>query len=324
MHCPCLDAQAHGMKLDHEIFNTPTQVKLTLEEVKTPENYTHYYSGRSLGPTLPMWRVQTEGYREGKGMPVGLVATGPGFEDSPDAEIISNGVNTKAVNSVALARHGNFFFWGFWADPSYMTEEAKQVFVNSVHYIRKFDQAPFVRVQEGMFSRDFMLEIVSADANVDLHERYEKYPAGMRPKTEAEFLARTFKVPLEVAQRIGFNGPAYVDYQVQNMGHLRGVPGKHFTFEEDADVRAVGVPSWDVRMLDACVAMLERNDRAELAQRILTRYTDQTFTDASQWRQWVETNRGKLFFTDRGGFRFMVYPTEVKPAPRITQATSRH
>ena len=71
--CLCLDAHAHGMKLDHPIFNSPYKVDITYEEQETPGNYKARYGGRNLGDTMPMWRMQTEGYHDGKGFPIGLV-----------------------------------------------------------------------------------------------------------------------------------------------------------------------------------------------------------------------------------------------------------
>ncbi|MCV6606436.1 MAG: hypothetical protein OIF34_14130, partial [Porticoccaceae bacterium] len=84
--CQCLDAHAHGMKLDHPIFNTPTRVALSVASRPTPESYRHYYNGRALPDALPMWRVQNEGYMDGKGYTIGMVSTGNGFADAPDAE----------------------------------------------------------------------------------------------------------------------------------------------------------------------------------------------------------------------------------------------
>lgn len=312
LHCPCLDAQAHGMKLNHPIFNAPLKVHLTIQQVKTPENYFPYYSGRNLGPTLPMWRVQSEGWMDGKGFPVGLVSTGPGFEDSPDAEVISNGVNSKAVNSVAIARHGNFFMWGFWGDPSYMTEEAREVFVNSIYYISKFNgQAPFVRVDGYKMSRDFFIDDISAIAKGDLHKRYHQqlsFPAPYATHDETAFLANLFQVPPSVAGRFGFNGNAYVEYQLKQVEYLRAVPGKFFQYAVDPDARELGISNRDIRLLDKCVSMLERGDRPDLARRLLHRYTEENFTTAAEWRRWLEANRKKIFFTDLGGFHFLVYP----------------
>ena len=95
---------------------------------------------------MSMWRVQTEGYKDGKGMLIGVVTPGKLLDAAPDSEFISGGVNSKGVDSVAIGRQGSFLHWGFAASPTYMTDEAKLVFVNALHYISKFKgQQAFVK-----------------------------------------------------------------------------------------------------------------------------------------------------------------------------------
>ena len=97
------------MRVDHPIFRAPNDVALTLRDVPTPE----YYRGEGLGETMPMWRVQTEGYKGRTGQPIGVVSRNAGFFDSPDVEWISSGVNSKNSQAVAIGRHGSFLHWGF-------------------------------------------------------------------------------------------------------------------------------------------------------------------------------------------------------------------
>ena len=66
---------------------------------------------------------------------VGMVSRPGGFEDSPEAEIISGGVSGKTWDAVAIGRHGNFLHWGFAASPDDMTGEARDVFANAVVYM---------------------------------------------------------------------------------------------------------------------------------------------------------------------------------------------
>ena len=68
-----------------------------------------------------------------------------GFADSPDAEVIGQGIADKSPDTVALGRQANFFLWGFSAPPSDMTPAGQRLFVNVVAYMRQFDgQAPLV------------------------------------------------------------------------------------------------------------------------------------------------------------------------------------
>src|SRR3954453_8200140 len=133
---------AHGVVPTHEIFQKPYKVDLKLEDRPTPDNYRSWPGGEKLGPTIKVWKVQDKTFPQ---TDPGLVSDPYGFADSPDAEVISSGINSKGPDSVALGRHGNFVLWGFAAPPSDMTAEARKCFVNAVCYARKFDgQKPLV------------------------------------------------------------------------------------------------------------------------------------------------------------------------------------
>src|SRR5262245_43580279 len=118
---------AHGVDANHEIFKAPLPVNPTFEDIDTPKNYAKWPDGQNLPAKMKAWKVHTKNFPE---IDPGVVANPYGFQDTPDAELISSGVNSKGPNSAALARHGNFFLWGFWGGPATMTEEAKRCFVN--------------------------------------------------------------------------------------------------------------------------------------------------------------------------------------------------
>jgi hypothetical protein len=90
----------------HEVFQNPLKVDLRFEDHAVPANYRDWPGGDQLGSTIKVWRVQTRKYPE---IEAGLVSDPNGFSDSPDAEVISSGLNSKRPLSVVLARQGNFF-----------------------------------------------------------------------------------------------------------------------------------------------------------------------------------------------------------------------
>ena len=108
-YCLCLDRHAHHIKLEHEIFGGPIKTSISLSSKPTPEGVLKSYDGENIAKNIQMWEVNKEGYLDGKGFRVGMVARGWNFEDSPNAEIISGGVSSKQKTAVALGRHGNFF-----------------------------------------------------------------------------------------------------------------------------------------------------------------------------------------------------------------------
>ena len=117
--CICLGDAAYGIRTEHEIFHKPFKVDIALEDRPTPSYYRSWPEGEKLGPTIKVWKVQERGWsvdrpNEFSILP-GMVSDPYGFEDSPDAEAIASGLNTKSPVSVAIGRHGNVLLWGFYS-----------------------------------------------------------------------------------------------------------------------------------------------------------------------------------------------------------------
>src|SRR5262249_42645303 len=104
------------------------------------------------------------------GCDVGMVADGHGFEDSPDCERISGGVNSKGPRAIAIGRQANLLQWGFYGAPDRMTAPARRAFLNAIVYMRQFDgQVPLVQKQGR--GRTWLLQYVDALAAMDAAER---------------------------------------------------------------------------------------------------------------------------------------------------------
>jgi hypothetical protein len=312
----------------HPIFHEPLKVDLKLEDRPTPDNYFQLAGDKKLDKTIKVWRVQTRKFPE---IDPGLVSNPMGFYDSPDAEIISSGLNSKGPDSVALARHANFFLWGFSASPPDMTPEARKCFVNAVCYIKRFDgQKPIVHkvgagyTREGALWGAYHLRHV-LDERTFWRElpplvRYNPVQYASYRKSYMENFERSY--PEDMRRRFGNDPEKYIAWFKENLEYLRfngdGYDGKAVV---DEDVKGLGVSNRKVELLDTCIAMLERGDRPELARRILERYTNERFADAARWRKWLEANRRLLFFTDVGGFKFLVAPESlIGPAGRGSSA----
>lgn len=279
----------------HEIFKGPFPVALEFEEADTPENYRHWPGGAERGKQLKVWKVQNKEFPE---IDPGLVSDPYGFDDSPDAEAISSGINSKGPEAVALGRHGNFFLWGFSAQPSDMTESGRNCFLNSICYIKKFDgQPPLVR-------------------KMSSGRRWSLVYAGyVKSYGNQDFIKNLF--PTDLRDEFGTDGDKYLKYYQENLEYLH--PGEH-GFEVDDDVKELGLSNRKIELLERCITMLENSDQAELARRVLKRYTTEDFSRPDQWRAWLEDNSDRLFFTDTGGYKFMVNPSAdelaAKPATK--------
>jgi hypothetical protein len=338
------------MRMDHEIFRTPNPVELTITEQATPASYANYPEGRDLPATMPMWRVQTEGYLDSPGQLIGIVSRDAGFLDSPDAEWISGGVNSKGPNAVALGRHGNFFHWGFAASPNYMTEEGKDVFVNALHYIARFDgQAPIARKASGTMMRSSiarLIEGLSAEGYARTVATYEGYQRADKERkleiqaridageevTELERQMLSYpptKIPSRLSGAERFLSAEKMDeldndpdriavYLRESLPYMH--PQGWYSLAVDEELKALGVANSDLAMLDRAIAMLANDSTAQTGQALLERYTANAFSTAAEWKEWLESNRSKLFFTEAGGYQWLVNtiqaPRELKASPR--------
>lgn len=339
--CLCLDANAHSMNLKHPIFKGPFKTKITLSKQPTPKDAFHYayFQDGNVPDSLMMWTVNTKGYQTTKDFSVGMVSRPWGYLDSPDCEFISGGVSAKTLNAVALGRHANFFTWGFVGSPMYMTSEAKVVFANTVAYIAKFRGTPLVRkVNDRIATREYIKEVKYSCTKKYLAERCAEdklyYAKTLEiankvraKKNRGEELSRTEKEYLTFTENdipkektysemmkekhpdlyaiCGEDESKYIQYYEENTPYFYGGEGT-YNLVIDADAKAWGIPNNDKRLIDKAITCLETNQEVERAKRVLRRYTLCEFTQASDWRKWYDTYKEKMFFTESGGWYFMV------------------
>jgi hypothetical protein len=336
-YCLCLDADAHHIRMEHPIFHGPFPVKMTMVKKPTPERMlTLPYIDGSVAPdSLPMWRVQKEGYISKRGTRVGMVSRPGGFEDSPEAEIISGGVSAKTWDAVAIGRHGNFLHWGFAASPDDMTEEARDVFANAIVYIAGFaGQTPIARKYDDRIitRHDIVLRAFSATRRAyalsveamknhaamreDLKQKaiekqargeklddMEQIALNYRPRPQASYEEQLQEYFPDLYKQFGADEEAYADYFHDNAPYFYP---QDYGFFIDEDVRSLGIPNNDIRLLDKAISLWESGERIAKARRILTRYTLCRFTTPAEWRAWFEANKSRLFFTEGGGWLFLV------------------
>ena len=328
--CLCLTGPAHHLRLKHPLFHTPLEVAPKLEEVPTPENYPYLTIDPALGPTMQVWNLQTKNYPE---IDPGLVSTLYGFADSPDAEVIAQGFAMKGPDTLTLGRQANFFLWGFSAPPADMTPAAQRLFVNAVCYMRQFDgQTPLVRSESK--ARDWALRWAATPRyflgdfeprkTQMLRAMYKQHPEWI-PKEHVRnldtYILEQVKqtqeqnkswmeqvLPEDLRKKFGLDADKYAAYYKENFEFLYPKGERPTQFVIDEDVKAVGPSNRRVELLDRCVTKLEKKQRADLALRLLKRYTKENFETAPQWRKWLDQNRSRLFFSDVGGYKFFVGP----------------
>ncbi len=276
---------AHVGSLDHEVYRTPFAVKPEVDDWDTPDNYHRRHLGSDKLPDkMKVWRVQNSGKSYG-----GVVARAYGFLDSPDAEVIAVGFNRgKEYGAVGIGRQGNFLQWGYSSSPSQMTEAGRNLFVNCIHYINKFNgKMPLVRRQASQRLNALRLAQVIKRISGD----------------QKEFFLRQFGESLY--EKYGSDPNGLVQYYRENIEWI--YRDKVFTVDEE--LKSLGIESnRKVESLARLVGLLDDQSKAPIAKKLLGRYTQQSFESAKQWKEWLDANKDRIFFTDFGGYKFMVRP----------------
>ena len=217
-----------------------------------------------------------------------------------------------------------------------MTEEAKSVLANAIVYIAQFKgETPIARGYRDMITRDAvgsfifaatgkayqeslkfqervnkeMEELkIKAQEKKDRGEKLEKYEEyqlnwqSPKPATYKEYLQKEFG---DLYLLYGTDENGYIDYYKNNLPYLMP-KGLDWEFIIDEDARTLGIPNNDIRLLDKAISLWETSTDEHKAQRLLNRYTLCRFETPEEWRIWFEVNKSRLFFTESGGWIFMV------------------
>ncbi|WP_024480471.1 hypothetical protein [Cellulophaga baltica] len=349
-YCLCLDRHAHYIKTEHAIFKGPFKTEITLKNRPTPHGVLKAFDGLDEPTEIPMWEVDSEGYEDGKGFRIGMVARGWGFEDSPESEIISSGECSKHKTAVALGRHGNFFLWGFAGSPDYMTKEAKIVFANAIVYtnknaddkiiVRKYNQRIATKeyIDEMLFYTTKPSYLSYVEFYKKINEETEKQKIALEKKQAANEELTQFEKrmlnskPQVIATREGYlkknigrnswveitglDTLAIRKYLNENRDYFYSEPNGFYDLKVDDDIKSLGIANTDIKVLDKAISMLEKGVEKEKAHRILLRYTLEDFTSPKAWRTWFNKHKNNMFFTEAGGYVWMINDVNANPKVR--------
>jgi hypothetical protein len=273
-------AHAESLNRDHEVYRTPFAIQPEFESWDTPDNYKRNYIGPDKLPEkMKVWLVQKTGKKVG-----GVVAWGAGFTDSPDAEIVALGFNVgKSYGDVGIGRQGNFLQWGYSAPPSQMTDAGRKLFLNCVHYIHEFDgKAPLVRRQA--MARAY-IPVLAGIIN------------RIKPDQQKEFFLSTF--PEELYERYHADPDGLTAYYQANLEFIY----YDKVYRVDDELKSLGLASnRKVETLERLYELRKDQTRRALAQKLIDRYTDGGMSFD------FPNGRGRIYFTDIGGYKFKVVP----------------
>ena len=106
-------------------------------------------------------------------------------------------------------------------------------------------------------------------------------------------------------EKFGTDEQAYLDYYDANKDWFYGGEGT-YQLVVDEDVKSWEIPNNDIRLLDKAIREWEKGGEVDKAKRVLERYTLCRFPTPQEWREWYEANKGRMFFTEAGGWLFLV------------------
>ena len=273
---------AQGEPTRHEVFTTPFQVEPKLELWKTPGSYRRFPGGGKLPAKMKVWRVQNTGKSYG-----GVVSRLYGFDDSPDAEILTAGYNTgKESGAVGVGRHGSFLQWGFSAPPSKMTDAGRKFFLNCICYIRKFEgKRPLIHRRSSHRMNAIRLAAL------------------LNRIKDPKWPARIF--PAELLQKYKGDPDGLAKHYTANLELIY----RDKRYRVDSELKALGIASnRKPATLERLIELLADPKHAAAVRRLLKRYVKQSFRTLSQWRTWLKENRRRIYFSDVGGYKFRVAP----------------
>ena len=274
------------MRLDHPIFNEPLDAGVTL----VPHEWEKDFDDRGV------WVVQTG--EPGKEVDYGVVSDGHGFEDSPDCERITGGVNSKGPHAVAIGREANVLQWGFYAAPDRMTESAKRAFLNAIVYMKQFDgRRPMVaKASRGRGWVGQKIEMIS---------KVETYGDSF-----AEYLRKEF--PKQIIAEHGLDQDVLGRWYAENVEYLfSAASGPHIV---DEDLAELGVSNRRPEFLEMVRTRLEADPHDLVALRLAERYMDTEHSGAKYVLEWIDAHGEHAYFSDVGGFKWFVNPAAERAA----------
>ena len=235
----------------------------------------------------PTWLVQTGAM--GTENDYGVVSDGLGFEDSPDCEAISGGINSKGPHGLAIGREANLLQWGFYAAPDRMTQSARRAFLNAIVYMRQFDgHRPLVTKESR--SRAWL------HRNIDMLEKYSG------PEHEATRTYYTGELPPAAIRAVGIDPQALHTWVDEHIEWIRKAGSRGYLL--DTELLELGISNRDPAFLDWLDTTLAERPDDPVALRLAARYLRGDGRDAATTRAWIAKHREHAFFSDVGGYRW--------------------
>jgi len=301
-----MDHMGHGLALDHPIFTTPNEATFEWVEQKRPGHY--------VGMKSPLWPEGVpETYKLAlfeTGKPDGwnptIVSHEGYFTDIPGFENLAEGHSGKMLGSLALARQGRYFYWGYSADPARLTAGGKATLLNVLVYMagkRDSRTVPFVcRTRKILWVYTRLGRETGYTRGVEEHFPNSLVPAWRKTYTP------TFEGAAKWVE-------TYLPYVFSGKGEQHEDARYKNLFEVDEDAMALGTPNRERASLERWIELADGKpgEDRDRARRCLERYVHPDIRPKSGgWAKWYERQRDRIAFIDSTGFWWQENPVVLE------------
>lgn len=307
-----MDHLGHGLALDHPVFNTPHQAVFDWVEQDRPKHYEGMVSPLYPDGVPERYRLALFEKNKPDGWNPTLVSHEGFFTDIPGFENLAEGHSTKMLGSLALARQGRYFYWGYSADPARLTPGAQATLLNVLHYMhgkRNSLTVPFVcKARRILWVYTRLGRDTGYRRGVEEH-----FPNSLLPEWQ-ETYTRSFDGAEAWVKE-------YLPYVFSGKSDRHKSGRYKNLFEVDADAMALGTPNNTRASLERWVELAHGQAGAdrERARRCLERYVHPDIRPkGNRWKAWYEQQRDRIAFIESTGFWWQASP-EVLEREAATQ-----
>ena len=298
-----MDHLGHGLALQHAIFRHPAAAKFEWIERERPAQYVGFESPLYPKGVPEKYRLAKFEVDKPKGWNPTIVSHEGFFTDVPGFENIAEGNSAKALGSLALARQGRYFYWGYSIDPARMTQGAKDSLVNAIYYMRgKRDSrtVDFVCVTREKFRVFTWLG----------RDRENPYLRGVKEHFPGSLVERARKSYTPSFEGAEAWVKANLDYVYAGKPGMAKDRKYGFLFDVDEDAKALGTPNNKSQSLERWVALASTDgDEQARARRCLERYVHPDIAPKDKnWAAWYAKQKQRICFVDSTGFWWQLDP----------------
>jgi hypothetical protein len=300
-----MNHQGHGLALDHPVFNQPNKVVFPTTEApreRQHEGYTSPLYPQGMGETYQLVDFEIDAPQD-MWNPT-LVSHEGFFTDVPGFENIAEGYSAKMLGSLALARQGRWFYWGFSIDPERLTDPAEDTLENAIRYMDRHRGA--LTVPYVCDTRRSLWTYLALYHEVGYMRGLEEHFLGtVKPESRVDY----DPTPEGLEAWLDENLP-YV-FSGKDESHAGDRYGT--IFEVDGEAKRLGTPNAERASLEKWLEQAASGDPAEreIATRLLNRYVHQDIAPEEGWAEpsaWYRRFRDRIVFVESAGFWWLEDP----------------